>query len=39
MTQLNPQQIEAQIDAAIADRAVIDAVEPRAEEVFFNVFQ
>lgn len=36
MTQLNSQQVEAQIDAAIANRAAIDAVEPRAEEVFFN---
>lgn len=36
MTQLTPQQIEAQSDAAIADRAAIDAVEPRAEKVFFN---
>ena len=36
MAQLTDQQIEAQIDAAIARKAEIDATEPRAKEVLFD---
>ena len=36
MTQLSDQQIEAQIDAAIARQSEIDAVEPRASKVLFD---
>ncbi|WP_036489619.1 DUF2442 domain-containing protein [Myxosarcina sp. GI1] len=36
MAQLSDQQIEAQIDAAIARSAEIDAVEPRANRVIFD---
>lgn len=36
MVQLTQQQIEAQIDRAIANQAKIDAVEPRANKVSFN---
>lgn len=36
MAQLSDQQIEAQIDAAIARQAEIDAVEPRANKVLFE---
>ena len=36
MTKLTPQQIEAQIDAAIDNQAAIDAVEPRAKKVIFD---
>ena len=36
MAQLTDQQIEAQIDAAIARQAQIDAVEPRANKVLFD---
>ncbi|MEM7594360.1 MAG: DUF2442 domain-containing protein [Cyanobacteria bacterium P01_A01_bin.83] len=36
MAQLTDQQIKAQIDAAIARKAQIDAVEPRANKVSFN---
>ena len=36
MAQLTDQQIEAQIDAAIARKAEIDATELRAKEVLFD---
>ena len=36
MAQLTDQQIEAQIDAAIARQPQIDAVEPRANKVLFD---
>jgi hypothetical protein len=36
MTQLTEQQIEAQIEFAIAKEAQIDAVEPRANKVLFS---
>ena len=36
MAQLTDQQIEAQIDRAIANQAKIDAVEPRANKVLFD---
>ena len=36
MAQLTDQQIEAQIDAAIARQAEIDATEPRAIKVLFD---
>lgn len=36
MVQLTEQQIEAQIDRAIANQVKIDAVEPRANKVLFN---
>lgn len=36
MTQLSDQQIEAQIEAAIARQSNIDAVEPRANKVLFD---
>lgn len=36
MTQLTEQQIEAQINAAIAQQPKIDAVEPRANNVIFD---
>ncbi|MEO1671811.1 MAG: DUF2442 domain-containing protein [Cyanobacteria bacterium J06631_2] len=36
MAQLTDQQIEAQIDAAIAHQQKIDAVEPRAKKALFN---
>ena len=36
MTQLTDQQIEAQIDAAIARQTEIDATEPRAKKVLFD---
>lgn len=36
MSQLTNRQIEAQIDAAIANRSIIDAVEPRANKVIFD---
>ena len=36
MTQLTDQQIEAQIDAAIARQVEIDAIEPRARKVLFD---
>ena len=36
MAQLTEQQIEAQIDRAIANQAAIDAVEPRANKVSFD---
>jgi hypothetical protein len=36
MEKLTEQQIEAQIDQAIARRAEIDAVEPRANKVIFE---
>ncbi|MGL6342266.1 MAG: DUF2442 domain-containing protein [Waterburya sp.] len=36
MTQLTDQQIEAQIDAAIANQSKIDAVEPKAQKVVFD---
>lgn len=37
MAQLTDQQIEAQIDAAIARQSEIDAVEPRANKVSFEL--
>ena len=36
MAQLTDQQIEAQIDAAIARQTEIDAIEPRAKKVLFD---
>ena len=36
MAQLTDQQIEAQIDAAIARQSQIDATEPRVKEVLFD---
>ena len=36
MVQLTDQQISAQIDAAVARQPGINAVEPRANKVFFN---
>ncbi len=36
MAQLTDQEIEAQIDAAIANQLKIDAVEPRANRVSFD---
>ena len=36
MVQLTEQQIQDQIDRAIANRAKIDAVEPRANKVLFE---
>ena len=36
MAQLTDQQIEAQIDAAIARQSQIDATEPRANKVLFD---
>ena len=36
MVQLTEQQIEDQIDRAIANQAKIDAVEPRANQVLFK---
>ncbi len=36
MVQLTEQQIEDQIDAAIANQAEIDKVEPRANQVLFH---
>ena len=36
MVQLTDQQIEAQIDTAIAHQSEIDAVEPRASKVLFE---
>lgn len=36
MAQLTDRQIDAQIDAAIANQTQIDALEPRANKVLFN---
>lgn len=36
MAQLTEQQIEAQIDAAIARQSQIDTVEPRAKKAIYN---
>ena len=36
MTKLTDQQIEAQIDAAIARQSEIDATEPRANKVVYS---